>query len=110
MQKNYELRQNFGELVKKIRIARKLTQAKLAEIVDVEAKHISCIENGLSFPSADLLARLADAFDMQVYELFLFSKKPNILELKEELNKIINNANDNEVEKIYLYSKFVTAK
>jgi len=110
MQKNYELRQNFGELIKRIRTARKLTQAQLAEKVDVEAKHISCIENGLSFPSADLLARLADAFDKEVYELFLFAKKPEITELKSELTNIIKEANDDEIEKIYLYSRFVTAK
>ncbi len=110
MQKNYELRQNFGELIKKFRTSRKLTQAKLAEIVDVEAKHISCIENGLSFPSADLLAKLADAFNLQIYELFLFAQKPDLDELKAELKEIIENADENEVEKIYLYSKFVVAK
>lgn len=110
MQKNYELRQNFGKLIKKIRIARKLTQAQLAEAVDVEAKHISCIENGISFPSVDLLSRLADAFEMQVYELFLFDKKPSIDELKAEMASIIHNANAQEIEKIYMYSKFIIAK
>ena len=110
MQKNYELRQNFGELIRRIRTARKLTQSQLAEIVDVEAKHISCIENGLSFPSIDLLSRFADAFGMHIYELFLFDGKTDIAALKKELEYIINKADDSEIEKIYIYSKFITAK
>ena len=51
MQKNYELRQNFGELVKKIRIARKLTQAKLAEMLGISCARISEIITGKGEPS-----------------------------------------------------------
>ncbi len=110
MDKNYELRQNFGELVKRIRISRKLTQSKLAEMVEVDAKHISCIENGLSFPSIDLLAKIAETFEMPIYNLFMFESKPTSDELRVELEELIKNASEQELEKIYIYSKFITAK
>ena len=108
MNKNDELRNLFGENLKKLRLAKKMTQAHLAEKVLVEPKHISCIENGLSFPSVDLLARLSLAFDLQPYELFLFEKKPETSEMKEDIIKILDNASESEIEKIYLYSKFVS--
>lgn len=100
----------FGKNLKNIRKSRDITQAILAEKVNVEPKHISCIENGLNFPSADLISRLAESLDVQPYELFLFSEKPSILKIKEDLISLINTARDEEVERIYLYSKFVTAE
>ncbi|CCY25038.1 helix-turn-helix domain protein [Brachyspira sp. CAG:484] len=108
MSKSYKLRYLFAEKIKKLRTERKLTQAQLAEKVSVEPKHISCIENGLSFPSVDLIARLAKAFEMPPYELFLFEAKPECNVLKNEIIKILNNASENQIEKIYLYTKFVT--
>ncbi len=110
MDKQHELRKNFGELLKRIRVSRKLTQARLAELVNVEPKHISCIENGLSFPSAELLSRFSKVFNMQTYELFLFESKPSISNLKARLKEIIENAKDDEIEKICLYALFITAK
>ncbi len=110
MNKQCELRKNFGELLKKIRTSRKLTQSRLAELVNVEPKHISCIENGLSFPSAELLSRLSKVFNIQTYELFMFENKPSIDDMKKHIEKIIKNANDEDLEKIYLYASFVTAK
>ena len=109
MTKSYELRYLFAEKIKKMRLERKLTQAQLAEKVSVEPKHISCIENGLSFPSVDLLARFAAAFEMHPYELFLFEAKPDSETLKNEIIKILENAPESDIEKIYLYTKFVTA-
>lgn len=110
MNKQHELRKNFGKLLKKIRVSRKLTQSRLAELVNVEPKHISCIENGLSFPSAELLSRFSKVFNMQTYELFLFENKPPIDSLKKRLEKIIENAKDDEIEKICLYALFITAQ
>ena len=45
---------------------------------------------------------------MPPYELFLFEAKPECNVLKNEIIKILNNASENQIEKIYLYTKFVT--
>ena len=109
MTKSSELRVIFGEHLKNLRKAHKLTQAQLAEMSAVEPKHISCIENGLSFPSGDLIARLADALELHPYELFLFEEKPSVLELKNSIIEILNSTSDENIEKIYLYSKFIVS-
>ena len=109
MTKSSELRVIFGENLKNLRKARKLTQAQLAEKSTVEPKHISCIENGLSFPSGDLIARLADALGLHPYELFLFEAKPSATELKTAIIEILNTTSDKNIEKIYLYTKFLVS-
>ena len=110
MAKTDEFKTIFGQHLKNLRKARNLTQAQLAEKVSVEPKHISCIENGQSFPSGDLIARLASAFNFHCYELFLFEQKPSVNELKKEILSIIDTTTDENVEKIYLYAKFVTSE
>ena len=69
------LKELFGQNLKKLRKTKKMTQAYLAEKVDVEPKHISCIENGLAFPSALLIEKFANVFNVETYELFLGIKK-----------------------------------
>ena len=39
----------FGRKIKEYRKKRNLTQAQLAELVNVDDKHISCIESGKNF-------------------------------------------------------------
>ena len=101
------LKKLFGINVKKFRKERKLTQAVLAEMANVEPKHVSCIENGLAFPSADLIPRLASALKIEPYELFIVKEKPTPKEIKQELTKIINNTSNENLEQIYLYAKFI---
>lgn len=101
------LKELFGQNLKKLRKTKKMTQAYLAEKVDVEPKHISCIENGLAFPSALLIEKFANVFNVETYELFLGREKPSAEELKKEIIKIINNASASEIEQIYLFSVFM---
>ena len=61
----------FGKSMKKIRIQAKISQERLAEIAGLDRKTISRIENGHLSPSLDNLWAIADALDMQAYELLL---------------------------------------
>ena len=78
----------------------KISQEKLAEAVGISVKHLSTIENGKAFPSAELLEKLSDKLDISVPSLFLPSeeidnKHPNKIEkiveteLSEAIRKII---------------------
>jgi len=48
-----------------------ISQAKLAEKVDVSSHHIAMIELGRNFPTSELLERIAKALGVEYYELFI---------------------------------------
>lgn len=98
----------FGLRVKNIRKKKGLTQSKVAELASVEPKHISCIESGKSFPSLLLIEKLAQIFEVHPKELFEFENSPKPSDLKKEINKILETATDEEIEKIFIYSKFIS--
>jgi putative transcriptional regulator len=52
------------------RTRRNLTQAQLAELVEVSRKTINTVENGVFVPSTVLALRLARALDTTVEQLF----------------------------------------
>ncbi len=64
----------FGNRIKTLRTERNLTQDNLAEIVNVQPRHISRIENGHSFCSFEVLESFARAFDLQIKDLFDFEQ------------------------------------
>ena len=49
---------NFGKKIQELRKAKGLTQAKLAELVDMHEKHISRIESGKYLPNSDNLIKI----------------------------------------------------
>lgn len=60
----------FGKNIKFLREKIKISQEKLAEKMDVSKNTISDIENGKKFVHAKTLAKLANALNTEVYELF----------------------------------------
>jgi len=67
-----------------------LTQAKLAEKVDVSTHHIAMIELARNFPTSELMERIASALNIKIFELFL--EKSNSLNTElEQLRSEIKN-------------------
>ncbi len=60
----------FGENLRRLRKDRNLTQAQLAEMLDVTQKHLSVIETGTQFVSAPLIAKISAALEVEPAELF----------------------------------------
>lgn len=108
--KNANIKNLFGLRLKNLRKKKNLTQGNIAELVDVDAKHISCIENGKNFPSPELIAKLANAFNMHPKELFEFENTPTTTDLKKAIVKMLDSATDEEIEKIFVYFKFITGE
>ena len=71
-----------------------LSQAKLAELVNVSDNHIALIETGKRFPSLNMLVSLAQALEIDVLELF--SVEP----IKLSANKNIKTAIMADIEQI----------
>ena len=61
----------FGENLKFYRKEKHLSQEQLSEKVDISVKHLSSIERGLNFVSADLLEKLAFSIDIPVFYFFV---------------------------------------
>jgi transcriptional regulator with XRE-family HTH domain len=66
-----------GQKISGQRKAVGLTQAELAERVDVQPETISRIENGKRTPSLKLLARLSVALDLELHEMFRLHDRDN---------------------------------
>ena len=92
------LKQNLGQKIQRLRKELKLTQEALAEIVGIDPKNISKIENGNNYPSPETLTAIANALKVDIYELFVFSTIPYD-KMKEE---IINSLNSDK-NILYLY-------
>ena len=87
----------FGKKVKELRKKRKLTQSNIAEVVNVDDKHISCIESGKNFPSPNLIAKIASALDVEVKDLFEYKYLQSPSELKNEINLMLNCLSNEEL-------------
>ena len=68
------LRRDFGNRLRSIRRGRELTQEQFAELVGISVDFLSLIERGINAPSFEVLERMAARLDLQVRELFDFSK------------------------------------
>ena len=60
----------FGLNLKRYRKIKHLSQEELSEKVDISVKHLSKIERGLTFVSADLLEKLSFNLGVSVARLF----------------------------------------
>jgi len=68
--KKTDIKEIFAENLKKNRREKGLTQEKLAEIADISLRYIAMLELGKSFPSGEMLEKLAKALDIQAFQLF----------------------------------------
>jgi transcriptional regulator with XRE-family HTH domain len=63
--------QIFGRRVRALRQAKKLTQEALGHVAGIDYKHLSAIERGAKTPSFDAIGKLAEALDVECWQLFL---------------------------------------
>lgn len=66
MELNYE---RMGKIIKAVRIARGLSQADLAECIDLSVPYISHIETGRSKASLETIVNIANVLDVTVDRL-----------------------------------------
>lgn len=72
MAKNENLQKKFGAKLAYIRKSKKLSQMKLAEIVDMNFNYIGQIERGEANVTIQTMITLANALDIEMVELFDF--------------------------------------
>ena len=65
-----DIKEIFAANLKENRRKKGLTQEKLAEIANISLRYIAMLELGKSFPSGEMLEKLAKALDIQAFQLF----------------------------------------
>lgn len=73
MEKNFDLEKRFGAKLAYVRKSKKLSQMKLAEIVDMNFNYIGQIERGEANVTIKTMRVLANALDVELKVLFDFS-------------------------------------
>jgi transcriptional regulator with XRE-family HTH domain len=84
-----ELRQILSINIKYYRGLRGWSQVRLAEKIDISTNFLADIETGKSWLSSLTLVKLANIFEIEVYELFRTEKTPND-ETKEAIKNLVN--------------------
>ena len=71
------LREKFGQRLKAIRLARKLSQEQFAELLGISVDFLSLIERGINAPSFENLDAFAAQLNIPVLALFDFDATLN---------------------------------
>jgi transcriptional regulator with XRE-family HTH domain len=69
------VKSSFGRNLKLYRKEKQLSQEELSEKVDISVKHLSAIERGLTFVSADLLEKLSTCLEIPIFFFFINDKE-----------------------------------
>jgi transcriptional regulator with XRE-family HTH domain len=83
----------LGLKIKELRKSKKLTQEKLAEILDLDVGYISKLEVGRNFPTIGTLERISKVLEVEMYELFQYTNnsrkdfKTELVLMYDKLNK-----------------------
>ncbi len=91
----------LGEKIKEIRKKRKITQAELAELINVDSKYISRIETSNGTPSLEVVENIAGALNVEIKELFDVSCLKTKKELDAEICEMLKNIDIKETRIIY---------
>ena len=89
------IKATLGKNIKFLRSRSGFTQAVLAEKADISIIFLSCVERGTKYPKPDVLARIAKALGVEVFELFKGDLVPSdskelISHLSEDITSKLN--------------------
>jgi len=96
----------IGARIRSLREAKGMTQERLAEVMDINAKYLSNIERGKENPTLDMLIKFVDALGVEMWEIFDFGHEVNIKELRETMSRFLK---ENDEEKLRLAVKILRA-
>lgn len=100
------LKKLLGARIKELRKASHLSQERLSEMIGKDAKHISRIEVGGSYPSLDTLEKIAHALDSEMKDFFEFSHLADFKTINNDIVKMIRKADE---EKRKLIARLIKA-
>ncbi len=97
----------LGMRIKEIRKNKNLSQEKLAEKADINAKYLSRIELGIGNPTLDLFIKLTNALEIEMWEMFDFGHfEISNSNTKKAIHKIISLL---DTERLHIVLKVIRA-
>lgn len=93
------LKIQLGQKIQMLRKKRRLTQEQFAELIGIDPKNVSKIENGNNYPSAETLTSIAKALEVDIYELFVFKEEVPYEVMRSEIVEAL----DSDKAVMYLY-------
>lgn len=103
--KNIDVKKLVGKRIREYRQKHKMSQEGLAEIIEIDSKHLSNIELGKNMPNPQLLLKIASAFNIEIKDLFEIYHLLPPKELKNALNTLVEKLNDEQLMLAYKYIK-----
>ncbi|QEM68769.1 helix-turn-helix transcriptional regulator [Geobacter sp. FeAm09] len=91
----------FGTRIRELRKARGMTQGQLADLLDIEQKHVSLIELGKSYPSLDRLMLIAEALNVPLPSLFDFDHHMAESERVRGIEEMVRQLGEADQRRIY---------
>jgi transcriptional regulator with XRE-family HTH domain len=84
--------EKIGNLLKKLRSEKGLTQEQLAEILNVSNRTVSRWETGSNMPDISLLVEIADFYDISIPEIINGERKSE--KMNEEVKEVAKTMSD----------------
>jgi transcriptional regulator with XRE-family HTH domain len=84
----------LGQRIKELRKSKGFSQEKLAEKAETSPNYLSRIERGTDNPTLDMLIKLANALEVEMWEMFDFGHVKSHKELKESIQSLIKTTNE----------------
>ena len=87
----------LGKRIQDYRKSKKMTQETLAEIIGIDTVSLSKIETGKNYPTAENLAKITQALNVELYMLFVDDKIKTNEELIKEIDLYIRKISKDNV-------------
>lgn len=91
----------LGNRIKELRHGRGFSQEQLAELIEIDTKHLSRIETGVNAPTVDRLEIIAKALDVEVRSLFDFGHLDSRDAQLEGIEEMLKELDENDLKVIY---------
>lgn len=92
-----ETKELIGNRIKELRKKKGLSQEQLSEKAEITPNYLSRVERGTENPTLDMFIRLANALEVEMWEIFDFCHRGSRRDLKSILNKITGDANEEQL-------------
>lgn len=89
-----KVKELIGRRIQELRKAKRLSQEKVAEKADISPTYLSRIECGRENPTLDMFIKLANALEVEIWEIFDFGHIVSHKELKGAIQNIARTADE----------------